>query len=222
MDVVRFITKVRTKKDTCSYMNDHLPQLQQLIQQLQQLPYLASKNVYRVAHHILGYSEDQLKRLLYAVEVAHRSTIKCPVCYAWKEREQNCYWCTSSRRTQNIVCVVETWHDLCAIERAGGYTGVYHVLGGVLSPLDGIEAEDLTITELVARIRNGPIEECILAMNQTLEGEATIACITRALQPYRPALRLSCLSRGIPVGSPLDMLDRLTVGKAIAERRPLS
>jgi len=202
-------------------MNDHLPRLQQLIQQLQQLPYLASKNVYRVAHHILGYSDDQLKRLTQAVELAHQHTVKCTVCYAWREREQLCYWCMTPRRMQNIVCVVESWHDLCAIERAGGYTGAYHVLGGVLSPLDGIGPEDLAIMPLIERVRSGSVEECILAMNQTLEGEATITFVTRALQPYRNTVRLSCLSRGIPVGSPLDMLDKLTVGKAIAERRPL-
>ena len=130
-------------------MKEHLPRLQQLINYLQQLPYLASKNVYRVAHHLLEMPEDRFRQFTMTLQAAYQQTVKCDQCCAWKEREQACYWCSSVKRTGSIVCVVETWHDLCAIERAGGYNGLYHVLGGVICPLDGMGPEDLSIDLLL-------------------------------------------------------------------------
>lgn len=203
-------------------MRDHLPRLQHLVNYLQQLPYLATKNVYRVAHHLLEMPQDRFKQFIMTLEAAHAHTVKCEQCCAWKEREQPCYWCTSSRRNSTIVCVVETWHDLCAVERAGGYLGQYHVLGGVICPLDGVGPEDLSIDLLTQRIQVGTIQEIILALNQTLEGEATAVFIARRLEPLRGTIKVTCLSRGVPVGSSLDAMDRLTIGKALAERRPIS
>lgn len=201
-------------------MKEQLPKLYDLIRQLQQVPYLASKNVYRVAHYFLEMPPARLKQFIIALEAACAATIKCEVCCVWKEQDQPCYWCNSPRRMQDVICVVETWHDLCAIERAGGYAGVYHVLGGVICPLDGVGPDDLAIHALTQRVLRGGVKEVILAMNQTLEGEATATFIARALAPARGQVTLTCLSRGVPVGSSLELMDRLTVGKAIAERRP--
>jgi len=189
-----------------------------LLKQLQQLPYLASKNLYRVAHHFLEMDERRLELFISALQSACHGTVKCQICWAWKERERDCSWCSSQRRKKDIICVVETWHDLCAIERAGGYFGVFHVLGGAVCPLDGIGPEDLAIEPLVQRAKKD-CKEIILAMNQTPEGEATAAFIARKLESVENQVKVTCLSRGVPVGSSLDSMDRLTVYKALAERR---
>lgn len=202
-------------------MNEQLPRLQELIRLLQQVPHLASRNVYRVAQHFLEMPEERRRKFIATLEETCRETTKCRICGAWKETNLTCGWCSAPQRDQRMLCVVETWHDLCAIERTGNYRGVFHVLGGAICPLDGIAPEDLSLDLLMDRISQGSVTELILAMNQTLEGEATTAYILRVLGSKRSTLTVSCLSRGVPVGSSLDMMDRLTVGKAIAERRPL-
>lgn len=198
-------------------MIDNLAHVQQLIRQLQQVPYLASKNLYRVIHYLLEMDEPRMKQFIATLEAAHRMTKKCTICFAWKEQDQSCAWCSPSRDQRNI-CVVESWHDLCAIEKTGAHQGAYHVLGGALCPLDGIGLDDLTIAQLVDRVQSG-CNELILAMNQTPEGEATAACIARSLEPLRTTIKITCLSRGVPVGSSLETMDRLTIFKAVAERR---
>jgi recombination protein RecR len=127
-------------------------------------------------------------------------------------------FCVSSRRDQSLVCIVETWQELLCIEKTNGYNGVYHVLGGVISPLDGIGPENLTIAQLVARVDSGAVLEVVLATNQTPEGEATAAFIASKLEDKN--IKISCLARGLPVGSSLDTMDRVTVYKALSERRP--
>lgn len=198
-------------------MMDHLPHVMQFLKQLQQVPYLASKNLYRVAHHFLEMDDQRFERFIAAIKAAHNSTTKCTTCWSWKEQSLACPWCTSVKRNQNQICVVETWHDLYAIEKTGAFQGTYHVLGGAISPLDGLGPEDLTIDSLLQRARN--CQEIILAVNQTPEGEATAAFIARKLESVKPDLRVTCLSRGIPVGSSLESMDRLTIFKAITERR---
>jgi len=197
---------------------DNLPRLAQLLRQLQQVPYLASKNLYRVAHHFLEMDERRLEQFVAILTAAHQHTMKCQLCWAWKERERDCSWCGSLARDQQIICVVETWHDLCAIEKTGAYKGIYHVLGGAICPLDGIGPENLTIESLLGRVRAGGCREIILAVNQTPEGEATAAFIARKLEGS-VEVKITCLSRGIPVGSSLEAMDRLTIFKAMAERR---
>jgi len=199
-------------------MIDNLPKLQQLLRQLQQVPFLASKNLYRVAHYILEMDSRRFEQFMTALQVAHANIVKCSICWAWREREQDCSWCNSSKRDQHIVCVVETWHDLCAIEKTGAYDGVYHVLGGAICPLEGIGPENLTIDALLARSQPG-LDEIILALNQTPEGEATAAFIARKLEAVNNQIKVTCLSRGVPVGSSLEYMDRLTIFKAMNERR---
>ena len=202
-------------------MKEHLPALHELVRHLQQVPYLASKNVYRVAHYFLEMPEERMHQFLKVLEAAWRSTLRCEICNAWKERELACAWCYATKRNRSVVCVVETWHDLVAIERAGGYDGIFHVLGGVICPLDGVGPEDLAIQTLCKRLNEGVVQEVILALNQTLEGEATSLYIIRMLSSYRTQVRITTMSRGMPVGSLLEMMDRITIGKAITERRPV-
>jgi recombination protein RecR len=195
-----------------------LSTLTQLLSQLQQVPYLASKNVYRVAEHFLTMKPEQVEQFCAMLLRAKQNIVACGDCFAWKERAESCLFCASDKRDQQLVCVVETWQELMSIEKTRGYTGVYHVLGGVICPLDGVGPEDLSIDVLFQRIEKKGIREIILATNQTPEGEATAAFI--ASQLSGKSVLISCLARGLPVGSSLDCMDRVTVYKALSERRP--
>jgi recombination protein RecR len=198
-------------------MLDKLQTLSQLLRQLQQVPYVASKNLYRVAHYFLSLDEQRLQQFCTTLTEVQHQLVKCANCYLWQEREGNCLFCQCAKRDQTIICVVEMWYDVFAIERTGSYQGVYHVLGGALSPLDGIGPDELSLQALVTRVQQGVCKELILAMNQTPEGEATAAFISHQLRDT--TLTISCLARGIPVGSSLEAMDRLTIAKALTERR---
>jgi len=198
-------------------MFDDLPTLIRLLRGLQQVPYLASKNIYRVASHFLNMDAKQLDQFCLLLQEARKNITHCSTCFALREVDRSCSYCSSSKRDQGIICVVETWQELLSIEKTGGYTGVYHVLGGAICPLDGIGPEDLKIDQLVARV-NEQCKEIILATNQTPEGEATASYI--AVKLKGKDIHISCLARGIPVGSSLEYMDRLTVYKALCERRP--
>lgn len=198
-------------------MTQDLPTLQQFIKQLQQVPYLASKNLYRVAHYFLEMEPAKAEQFIRILTQAQAELIKCTICWVWKERSRPCSFCDSSKRDQELICVVESWYDVQAIEKIGSYQGVYHVLGGAIFPLEGIGPEQLTIGQLKQRIMSRPVREIILAMNQTPEGEATAAYIARVIKDV-PCL-ITCLARGIPVGAPLEFVDRVTMHKALMERR---
>lgn len=198
-------------------MLDQLPSLELLIKQLQQVPYLASKNIFRVANHFLDMPEEKLEQFCGILLTAKGRLQHCAVCNAWQEKNSACIFCSSTKRDQGIICVVQSWQEVLAIEKTGGYAGVYHILGGLLCPLEGVGPEDLTIKALVLRVTD-QTKEVILALDQTPEGEATAAYIADALK--ETAVSLSCFSRGMPVGSSIEMLDRLTVFKALSERRP--
>ncbi len=197
-------------------MMNNLPHLVSLLKQLQQVPYLASKNLYRVAHYFLEMDEHKAQEFCRILSEARAQLAKCTLCWTWKERGQACLFCDSPKRDKRTICVIETWHDLYAIEKTGSYQGVYHVLGGSICPLDGVGPEDLTIEQLVIRVGNG-CAEVILAVNQNPEGEATAAFIARKLE--NKGAKVTCLARGMPVGSSLELMDRLTLHKAITERR---
>jgi len=199
-------------------MLENLPTLAHLLKVLQQVPYLASKNIYRVAAHFLEMEPQQMAQFCATLESAKERLKKCETCFYWQEVSEGCVFCSSSKRDQTIICVVETWQEILAIEKTRGYLGVYHVLGGSISPLEGIGPEDLTIDALIVRANNGIVKEVILATNQTPEGEATATYIARKLKGI--AITISCLARGLPVGSSLEGMDRLTVFKALSERRP--
>src|SRR5579862_6599806 len=199
-------------------MVEELPSLAHLLKILQQVPYLASKNLYRVASHFLEMQPQQVAQFCASLEVVKERLRKCEHCFFWQEISAGCIFCASSKRDHATVCVVEKWQEIVAIEKTKGYIGLYHVLGGSISPLEGVSAEDLTIDALVERIEKGTIKELILATNQTPEGEATASYIARKLKGKN--IVISCLARGLPVGSSLEGMDRLTVFKALSERRP--
>lgn len=205
-------------------MIDQLPSLKHLLRNLQQVPYLASKNLYRVANHFLSLDDQKLEQFCAAILAAKKNIIRCQQCFIWQEKDGKCLYCSSLKRDQSIICVVESWQELMAIEKSGGYRGVYHVLGGVICPLDGIGPENLTIDHLITRVSNSLaqdpefIKELILAMNQTPEGEATSAYIAHKFKNL--PVSISCLARGVPVGSSLEFMDRITLYQAMSDRRP--
>ncbi len=198
-------------------MINKLPTLLQLLKELQQVPYLASKHIYRVANHFLEMDERRLEQFCTAISQAQQRLKKCAVCWTWQEIDKACIFCSNPKRDQKTICVVETWYDVWAIEKTESYQGAYHVLGGSICPLEGLGPEDLTIYQLSERVKEGT-QELILALSQTPEGEATGAYIARKLQGMK--IQITCLARGMPVGSALETLDRLTLHKALNERRP--
>jgi recombination protein RecR len=198
-------------------MFKHLPSLQRLITQLQRVPYLASKNVYRIATHFLLQDSSRINAFCRAIEEAKKNINPCKVCFNWAEAEELCPICQSSDRDKSVICVVETWHDLVALEKSGDFKGVYHVLGGALCPLEGIGHNELRIAELFTRI-DDTVTEIIFATNATPEGEATASFIASKL--INKSIVLSKLASGVPTGSTLEYMDRITIHKALAGRRP--
>jgi recombination protein RecR len=198
-------------------MLKHIPSLQRLIRQLQHVPYLASKNLYRVAAHFLTSDKKQVEQLCQAILDARERVRPCALCCSWTEDGEFCPICLSKNRDRSSICVVETWHDLMAIEKSDDYSGVYHVLGGSLSPLEGIGPDNLTIDALLDRI-DETVKEVIFATNPTPEGEATASFIASKLEGK--GLIISRLASGIPIGSSLEYMDRVTIHKAMSGRQP--
>jgi recombination protein RecR len=198
-------------------MIEHSPVFKQLLKQMQQVPYLASKNIYRVLGYFLAMDSSKAELFCQAILDAKEHIVRCAICCAWKEKERICELCDGSKRDLSIICVVETWQELIAIEKTGGYKGTYHVLGGAICPLDGVTAQDLAITPLLDRLPS-QVKEIILATNQTPEGEATAAYIAHQIKQY-DTIKISCLARGVPVGSTLEYMDRVTIYKALSDRK---
>ena len=198
-------------------MIDKVPALAQLIRTLQQLPFLATKHIYRLTDYFLKLEPEKVEHICAVLLKARASLLPCKICFVWQEKEAACQFCSDQRRDRSVVCVVESWQELLVIEKTGGYNGLYHLLGGVICPLEGIGPEDLTIAPLISRIKGG-VKEIILATNQTPEGEATASYIAKKLKELE--VKVSCLARGMPVGSSLAFVDSLTVSKALSERRP--
>ena len=194
-----------------------LPSLQKLLRQLQNVPYLASKNLYRVAAYFLSSDQASLEKLCATILDAKKNVHHCKICFNWTEDNALCEICSVSSRDKSCICVVESWHDLLALERSGDYKGVYHVLGGALCPLEGIGPESLTVDALVKRVDDS-VQELIFATNPTPEGEATASFIASKLE--EKAIQMSRLASGIPIGSNLEYMDRVTIHKALAGRRP--
>jgi recombination protein RecR len=198
-------------------MIKQLPSLQDLIRRLQRIPFLASRNIYRIALHLISCSEDELESFCASMMKAKERIKPCSICCNWTEGTDICDICSSKSRDKSLICVIETWHDLQSIEMLGDYKGLYHVLGGALCPLEGIGPEKLHIEGLIKRI-NKETKEVIFATNATPEGEATASFIASKLSE-KPVL-ISRLASGMPIGSSLEYMDRVTIHKALSGRRP--
>jgi len=190
-----------------------------LATELSRLPGIGRKTALRLTYHLLRQSPDQTKRLAAALLTLGERVRPCGRCFNLTEDEL-CSICRDPRRDPTVVCVVEQASDIGAIERAGEFRGVYHVLGGRLSPLDGVGPDDLTIEALVARLADTPdVQEVIIATNPSLEGEATALYVQGQIAPRGVAV--SRIARGLPVGGDLEYADGVTIAQALAARRTM-
>jgi recombination protein RecR len=190
--------------------------VQDLIDELGRLPGIGPKSAQRIAFHLLGAEPADVQRLS-AVLVEVKDKVRfCVTCGNVAEQEQ-CRICRDPRRDRALICVVEESKDVVAIERTGEFRGRYHVLGGAISPIEGIGPDELRIRELMQRLADGSITEVILATDPNLEGEATATYLTRMLRPL--GLRVTRLASGLPVGGDLEYADEVTLGRAFEGRR---
>jgi recombination protein RecR len=190
-----------------------------LATELSRLPGIGRKTALRLTYHLLRQPADQTRRLAEALMTLGERVRPCSRCFNLTE-EELCSICRDQRRDSSILCVVEQSSDIGAIERAGEFRGVYHVLGGRLSPLDGVGPDDLTVSALVERVTTGGgIREVILATNPSMEGEATALYVQGQLVPR--GVVISRIARGLPVGSDLEYADGVTIAQAIAARRAM-
>lgn len=190
-----------------------------LTAELSKLPGIGKKTALRLTYHLLKQPADRSLRLAHALEVLAEQVHPCPRCHNLTEAEL-CGICSDPRRDASVICAVEEASDIGAIERSGEYRGVYHVLGGRLSPLDGVSAADLAIEDLVRRVGDGgEVREVILATNPSIEGEATALYVQQALAPSH--VRVTRIARGLPVGGDLEYADGVTIAQALVARREM-
>ncbi|HEY0971551.1 MAG TPA: recombination mediator RecR [Gemmatimonadales bacterium] len=190
-----------------------------LAAELARLPGIGRKTALRLTYHLLKQAPDQSRRLADALVTLAERVRPCARCFNLTE-EELCSICRDPRRDATVICAVEEASDIGAIERTGEYRGLYHVLGGRLSPLDGVGPEDLTIQQLVRRLEEGTVREVIIATNPSLEGEATALYLQRQL--VRDGLTVTRIARGLPVGGDLEYADGVTIAQAIAARREMA
>ena len=192
--------------------------VQDLIDELGRLPGIGPKGAQRVAFHLLQAEPADASRLADAITRVKATVRFCARCWNISEQEE-CRVCRDPRRDSSVLCVVEEARDVVAIERTREYRGRYHVLGGAISPIDGVGPDDLHITELLRRLEDEGVEEIILATNPNVEGEATSSYLSRLLTPLVP--RVTRLASGLPVGGDLDYADEVTLGRAFSGRRDI-
>jgi len=198
------------------------PPVQRLITELGKLPGIGQRTAQRLAFHILRAEPEDANALADAIKEVKERIGLCEVCFNLAD-ERLCRICSDERRDGSLICVVEEPGDVIPMERTHEYRGRYHVLGGALSPIDGVDPEDLKIAELYRRIEGAepPVSEVVLATNPTTTGEATALHIAAALRDRAPDLTVTRLASGLPVGADLEYADEVTLGKALAGRRAL-
>lgn len=190
--------------------------VQDLIEELGRLPGIGPKSAQRIAFHILQSEADDVARLSHALTEVKRRVRFCDICGNISEAE-HCRICLDPRRVENVICVVEESKDVVAIERTREFRGRYHVLGGAISPIEGIGPDDLRVRELLTRLASDEVTEIIIATDPNLEGEATATYLARMLKPM--GLRVTRLASGLPVGGDLEYADEVTLGRAFEGRR---
>ncbi len=193
------------------------PAVENLVAQLTRLPGVGTRTAHRLAFHLLRVPKDEARALAAAIEEVKERVRFCSECGNLTE-EERCDICRDERRDRALVCVVEQPADLISVERTAEYRGLYHVLGGSLSPIDGIEPGHLRIDELMSRVERNGIEEVVLATNPNMTGEATAAYLADRL---RGRVRVTRLASGLPVGGDLEYADEVTLGRALTGRREM-
>lgn len=192
--------------------------IEQLTNQLSRLPGIGKKTAQRLAFHIVGLPEEQVRELATAIWNGKKKVHFCPVCGNYTDGDV-CAVCADPSRRKDIVCVVKDARDVNALERMREYNGLYHVLGGVISPMDGVGPGEIRIRELLARLSDGTVKEVVLATNPDVDGEATAAYIARLLKPLD--IKISRIAHGVPVGGELEYTDEMTLLRAFEGRHAL-
>lgn len=192
--------------------------LEHLVEQFRSLPGVGVKTARRLAYHMLEQPDEKVEAFVAAIRNAKQHTCYCSRCGTLSTQDP-CEFCADSRRDHRVICVVETPADVMAIERCQEYRGLYHVLQGVLSPLDGIGPEQIRIRQLLERLRDESIEEIILATDPDVEGEATALYIARLLAPV--GIRTTRIARGLPAGGDIGFVDGITLAGAFANRQEM-
>ena len=192
--------------------------VERLITELSKLPSIGPKSAQRIAFHVIRSRPDDAYGLAEALKEVKERIKPCRRCFNLTESEE-CEICRDPRRDETIICAVEDPYDIGPIDRTGEYRGLYHVLGGALSPLDGVEADDLRISELVERVKNEGTKEIVVATNPNTTGEATALYIAQEVEDL--PVRVTALASGLPVGGDLEYADEVTLGRAFAGRREI-
>ncbi|RMG90764.1 MAG: recombination protein RecR [Candidatus Dadabacteria bacterium] len=194
------------------------PPIERVLRELQKLPGVGEKTATRFVLHLLKAPKADVEALARALVDLREKIRPCSVCFQVTDADP-CAICSSPRRDRRVVCVVEDQAALLAIERTRSYFGLYHVLGGHLSPMEGVGPEDLRVRELVERVRGGEVEEVIVATNPHVEGEATALYLKKLLDPL--GVKVTRIARGVPLGGDLEYIDALTLGRALEGRSSL-
>ena len=196
-------------------MSYYSPSIEKLIESFEKLPSIGNKTAIRLAFHILNSSEEETNEFIKSIQEAKKNLKFCSKCYNISDTDP-CEICQNPTREQTKICVVEDVKDVVAIEKIHEYKGLYHVLHGTISPMDGIGPEDIKIKELLSRLMEGTVKEVILATNPKVEGEATAMYISKLIKPM--GIKATRLAHGIPVGGDLEYTDEFTLGKAFEGR----
>lgn len=196
----------------------YAPPIARLLEELERLPGIGPKSAQRIAYWLLSAESADADRLADSIREVKRSIHFCPQCYNFAE-EELCAVCADPKREPGIICVVEEPRDLVAVERTGEFHGVYHVLQGAISPIDGIGPERLRVRELIERLSDSSISEVVIATNPNVEGETTAVYLARLIKPL--GIRVTRIASGLPVGGDLEYADEVTLGRALEARREM-
>ena len=199
-------------------MSYYSPSIEKLIQSFEKLPSIGNKTAARLAFYILNASEEETKEFVDSIVNAKKNLKYCSKCYNISDTDP-CPICANPKRDQSEICVVEDVRDIIAMERTHEFKGVYHVLHGSISPMNGIGPDDIKIKELLSRLMDGQVKEVILATNPRVEGEATAMYLSKLIKPL--GIKVSRIAHGIPVGGDLEYTDEVTLTKALEGRREL-
>jgi recombination protein RecR len=196
-------------------MSTYSPSIEKLIESFEKLPSIGHKTAQRLAFYMLDLSDDEVKEFTDSIINAKKNLKFCSKCFNIADTDP-CYICANPKRDGSLICVVEDVRDVIAMERTHEFNGVYHVLHGSISPMNGIGPDDIKIKELLTRIMNEPVKEIILATNPRVEGEATSMYISKLVKPM--GVKVTRIARGIPVGGDLEYTDEITLTKALEGR----
>ena len=199
-------------------MRDYAPPVESLIEELRKLPGVGSKTAQRLAYHLIRIPRNEAEKLAHAILSLKEAIRYCSICNNITDHDP-CRYCADPSRDKSVICVLEEPHGVLAIEKTREYRGAYHILLGVLSPLQGIGPDQLQIKGLMERIKNGEFKEVILATNPSVEGEATALYLSRLIRPFN--VRVTRIATGVPVGGDLDYADQITISRALEGRREI-